>query len=924
MVTQLNTAQQSSGALWATDRGGMTPRVLKLSKSNAFNRTSSVSNRSEVDHDRTHQVGVQRSPLHCCAARVITLMTMRPLHSFHVARQLPEPLLPLNTIVSNLRWSWDRQSQDLLRWIDADLWEATNHNAFQLLDRVSTERLEEIAADSRFTEFLKKVTTDLQTNLASASWYQAQSFDIGTVAYFSPEFGIDSAVPQYSGGLGVLAGDHLKSSSALGVPLVGIGLFYKEGYFRQGISPRGTQFERYPSLDPLSLGLTQATEDFTMKIAAQELRIRIWRALVGRVTLYLLDTDLDDNDPTLRSITDRLYGGDNEHRLRQEIVLGMGGVRALEALAITPSVFHSNEGHAGFMGLQRLSEFLKAGRSLDESIESVRASSVFTTHTPVPAGIDRFPFELMEVYFSHWAEECGLELATIMNLGHLADEPVNAPFNMAVMGLRLSSIANGVSKLHGEVSRDLFSGVWPALTTEQVPITHVTNGVHPTTWVSGEIAELFSSTIHPNWANGSPEEWQRIETVPPETLWQIRDAQRARMIPEIRRRLRSSLMSSGWEDADLSWCDSVLDAKVLTIGFARRFAPYKRADLLLSQVERLTELCSDPERPVQFIFAGKAHPADEPGKDLVRRVFEFSYSSGARGRFVFIPDYDMALARTMYQGADIWLNTPTRPLEASGTSGMKAALNGCLNLSILDGWWAECYNGENGWAISSAPSEFQDEERRRLEADNLFDIIESSCIPEFYDRPDDPTTDRWIRRVKSSLSSLGPFVTGQRMVREYVERIYLPTVERRRLLESDDHRRITELVEWRSRVADAWTETKVSAVERSLTATSTPTGSEQAKNLVALTTTVQSPTLTKDELLVEIVWGPLTSSGKFAVERRQVATAVPSEEGAPEGTLTFTATLPIDQQGTFGYVISVRPHHELLANSYETGLQILY
>jgi starch phosphorylase len=847
---------------------------------------------------------------------------MRPLHSFHLARHLPESLRSLELIVSNLRWSWDRQSQDLLRWIEPELWEATDHNAFQLLDRVSAERLQELALDSRFTEFLKKVASDLHSNLSSDSWYQAQSFDIGTVAYFSPEFGIASAVPQYSGGLGVLAGDHLKSSSALGVPLVGIGLFYKEGYFRQGISPRGTQFERYPSLDPLSLGLTQATEDFTMKVSSKDLSVRVWKALVGRVTLYLLDTDLDDNDPDLRSITDRLYGGDNEHRLRQEIVLGMGGVHALDALGIAPSVFHSNEGHAGLMGLQRLSEFLKSGRSFNEAVESVRASTVFTTHTPVPAGIDRFPYELMNTYFSEWASECGLDLATIMNLGHLVGEAVEAPFNMAVMGLRLSSIANGVSKLHGDVSRELFSGVWPALDVEQVPITHVTNGVHPTTWVSSEVAELFSSTIHPNWANGSPDEWRRIDSVPSETLWQIRDAQRARMIPEIRRRLRSALMSSGWEEADLSWCDTVLDPKVLTIGFARRFAPYKRADLLLSQVDRLSMLCGDLDRPVQFIFAGKAHPADDPGKDLVRRVFEFSYSSGARGRFVFVPDYDMALARTMYQGVDIWLNTPTRPLEASGTSGMKAALNGCLNLSILDGWWAECYNGDNGWAISSAPSEFQDDERRRLEADNLFELIENSCIPEFYERPENSATDRWIQRVKASLSSLGPYVTGQRMVREYVERIYLPTFQRRQLLEKNEHRGITEIVQWRKRVTEAWPNTKVASVERSVESAEADGG--QIKNLVTLTVAVHSPTLLPEELLVEVVWGPLTSSGRFAIERREPAKPTPSSDQTPGGDLIFKATLPVDQQGTFGYLVSVRPDHELLANSYETGLQILY
>lgn len=848
---------------------------------------------------------------------------MKPLHTFHVGRRLPLSLSALGDIADNLRWSWDRQTQDLFRWIDPALWEETDQNALRVLERVSSERLDDISTDSRFTEFLKKVENDLALYLNADSWFQARkSSPLKRVAYFSPEFGISSALPQYSGGLGVLAGDHLKSASALGVPIVGVGLFYKEGYFRQSVTPRGSQFERYPTLDPLSLGLTKATEPFRLLVGDQEAKIEVWSVSLGRVRIYLLDTDNDENPPELRQITDRLYGGDIEHRIRQEIVLGMGGVKALRAVGESIQVFHSNEGHAGFMGLERVQEMVDSGLGFVEAIETVRSSSIFTTHTPVPAGIDRFPYELIERYFAKWAANCGVSLDDLMQLGHVPGESADQPFNMAVMGMHLSSMANGVSKLHGEVSRSLFSAAWPDLNTEQIPITHVTNGVHPSTWVSGEMAELYSTTIHPNWANGSKEEWEAINSVPDATLWQLREASRSKMIPEVRRRLRSALIKSGWEEANVSWCDTVLDPRALTVGFARRFAPYKRADLLLSQAERLITLCNNEDRPVQFIFAGKAHPADDPGKDLVRRVFEFSFTSGARGRFVFVPDYDMSLARTLYQGCDIWLNTPIRPLEASGTSGMKAALNGCVNLSILDGWWAECQDGDNGWAISSAPDEYLEDERVRLEADSLFSILEGSAVPEFYDRDEELVPQRWMRRVKASLSSLGPVVSGHRMVREYVEKMYEPTAQRSSALGASTMGGISEIVNFKTRVRAGWPGTVITSVERRELPSSS-TSQTQGFSKSEVTLTLLSPTLDAKDLVAEVIWGPVGSAGAFKGEKSVLAELLDEEIGENGRILRFRAVISPDSQGSFGFLTSVRPSHPLLSSSFEMGLQLL-
>ncbi|HEX3425976.1 MAG TPA: alpha-glucan family phosphorylase, partial [Acidimicrobiales bacterium] len=601
----------------------------------------------------------------------------------------------------------------------------------------------------------------------------------------------------------VLAGDHLKASSSLGVPLTGVGLMYRHGYFRQQLNSAGWQEEHYPVLDPYAMALTLVEgKKITVDLGGQPLVAQIWLAQVGRVKLYLLDTDIDDNtDDELRSVTDRLYGGGTEHRIRQEILLGIGGVRALHAVGEPTQVFHTNEGHAGFLGLERIRALMTgAGLSFQEAIVAARSGTIFTTHTPVPAGIDRFPRELMDRYFWKWAEQCDVSVDQLMELGHFPDESPQNPFNMAVMGLRLAGLCNGVSRLHGEVSREMFRALWPGIDTDDVPIRSVTNGVHARTWVSSEMNELLTRHIRPAWDEAAVPEWNRVAAIRDDELWRVREQGREALVAFVRERLHQTLLEKGSSESDATWTREVLDPRVLTIGFARRFASYKRATLLLSQSERLKNLLLSGDKPVQLVFAGKAHPADDVGKEMIRQIVQFSRDPAVRHRIAFVEDYDISVARALVQGSDVWLNTPRRPQEASGTSGEKALLSGALNCSILDGWWAEMFDGSNGWAISSAEAYDDLGQRDKAEADSLFEILEGQIIPMFYDRFEGPVPRRWVRRIRSSLQTLGPKVLASRMVKDYVTQMYEPIARRSDDMTEDNFGRARALAAWQQRV----------------------------------------------------------------------------------------------------------------------------
>jgi starch phosphorylase len=862
---------------------------------------------------------------------------MKALRSFTVRPRLPEALAPLDALASNLRWSWDRPTRQLFASIDPTAWDEGGHDPRRVLASATPERLEELAGDADFLERLRAAATALEEYTSLPRWFErtagaadapagATSLDGGVVAYFSPEFGISEAVPQYSGGLGVLAGDHLKSASDLGVPLVAVGLFYRHGYFRQSLTVDGWQQERFPDLDPhaMALELCEGVR-VDLDLADRTLVAQVWRAQVGRTPLYLLDCDLPENPHDLQLVTDRLYGGDVEHRLRQEMLLGIGGVRALHALGVPVRVFHTNEGHAGFLGLERIRRHMADdGLSFAEALEAVRAGAVFTTHTPVPAGIDQFPRELIERYFGAWAAECGITVDDLMAIGHRPGQDPSERFNMAVMGMRLAERRNGVSRLHGAVSRDMFADLWPGIGHDETPVGHITNGVHGSTWVSAEVDALLDRTVGTGWQWDAPDAWAAVDGIDDDELWQARRAAKVRLVEQVRARLAASGLSQGRSPSELDWVDDALDPDALTVCFARRFATYKRATLLLSQPDRLRSLLLDADRPLQFVFAGKSHPADELGKELIRQVVAFSHDPEVRHRFVFVEDYDMALARALVQGADVWLNTPVRPMEASGTSGMKAVLNGALHCSVLDGWWAECFRSgrgpggavegtglPNGWAISSAEAVLDDHRRAELEANSLFELLETQIVPLYHDRPS-PTSPSpgWTARVRESLRTLGPFVSAHRMVRDYVEELYLPAAARAERLAADGFRGARELAEYRGRMAAAWHRVHVDEIE----VDESEADLGEAREVRA---TVALGDLSGADVEVQLVTGRVGQSGELEDSR----TVTMHDDGpVDDAHRRYVGATQLDRAGRMGVTVRVVPHHPLVGDPVELGL----
>jgi starch phosphorylase len=860
---------------------------------------------------------------------------LRAIRRFTVRTALPEPLAGLQELILNLRWSWHSGSRRLLAAIDLASWERSGHDPVAMLGDIPPERLEQLAADEDYLRRLAVASDDLREYLTGPRWYQAQDGSWPkAIAYFSPEYGITETLPQYSGGLGILAGDHLKAASDLGVPLIGVGLLYRHGYFTQSLSAEGWQAERYPAADPNGLPLTLLRDGdgtpvrVTVTLADDRgLVAQVWLAQVGRVPLLLLDSYVEDNEPELREVTDRLYGGGGEHRLRQELLLGIGGLRAVRAFCdVTghpePEVFHTNEGHAGFLGLERIHEYAAHGLSFDEAVEATRAGTVFTTHTPVAAGIDRFERNLVERHFYGAAAAATLPRDRVLALG-AESYPDGDPgvFNMAVMGMRLAQRVNGVSRLHGEVSRRMFAGLWPGFDYDEIPIGSVTNGVHAPSWMSGgaialgETGEAGSPTPAPaeDWPG-----WERIAAADAERIWQTRGDLRARLVAETRRRLRASWRQRGSSAAEMTWIDDVLDPDVLTVGFARRVPSYKRLTLMLRDPERLKELLLDTGRPVQIVIAGKAHPADDGGKRLIQHMVGFTDDPTVRHRIVFLPDYDMALGRALVQGCDVWLNNPLRPLEACGTSGMKAALNGGLNLSVRDGWWDECSDGANGWDIPSADGLADEGRRDDLEAAALYDLLTKSVAPLFYDRDADGLPRRWLEMVRHTLRTLGPRLQASRMVREYVTELYVPAARSVQGLtghtpKGDTFAGARDLAAWRQRVVKAWPGVRIEHVEAE--ALEPRLGSR-----LSVRATVALGELTPGDVAVELVCGRAGDNDEITEPSYTTLRADPGNAGNHGGTVRYAGEAELGRSGPFGYTVRVLPSHPLLSTRAELGL----
>ncbi|STZ88182.1 glycogen phosphorylase [Mycolicibacterium fortuitum] len=862
---------------------------------------------------------------------------MKALRRFTVRAHLPERLVALERLSINLRWSWHKPTQDLFAELDPELWQQTNGDPVALLGAVSPRRLDELAGDEAFLNRLDELAADLDNYLSRPLWYQQQTDD-GVempkgIAYFSMEFGVAEVLPNYSGGLGILAGDHLKSASDLGLPLIAVGLYYRSGYFRQSLTADGWQHETYPSLDPQGLPLRLLTDasgaPVLVELAlpdARELRARVWIAQVGRVPLLLLDADVPENEHELRGVTDRLYGGDQEHRIKQEILAGIGGVRAIRAFTEienlpAPEVFHMNEGHAGFLGAERIRELVAAGLDFDTALTVVRSSTVFTTHTPVPAGIDRFPVEMIRRYFGSPpggpADSRllpGVPLERVIAFG-AEDDP--SKFNMAHMGLRLAQRANGVSLLHGRVSRAMFNDLWPGFDRAEVPIGSITNGVHAPTWAAPQWLALGRELIGSEAAE--PAVWERLQEVDPGHMWWIRSQLRETLIADVRDRLRRSWLERGASEAELGWIATAFDPSVLTVGFARRVPTYKRLTLMLRDPERLEKLLLDEKRPVQLIVAGKSHPADDGGKALIQQIVRFADRPEVRHRIAFLPDYDMSMARLLYWGCDVWLNNPLRPLEACGTSGMKSALNGGLNLSIRDGWWDEWYDGENGWEIPTADGVDDEARRDDLEAAALYDLLEHAVTPKFYERDEHGVPTRWVEMVRHTLQVLGPKVLASRMVRDYTEKYYLPAAQSLRetveATSGEPFGAARQLADYRRRAQDAWPKIQITDVD-SYGLPDTPLLGSQ----LTLTATVQLAGLRPDEVTVQAVLGRV-DAGDVLVNPVTVTMA---HTGSAEGdTEVFSTSTPLPVAGPVGYTVRVLPHHRLLTADNELGLVTL-
>ena len=850
---------------------------------------------------------------------------MRPLRTFTVEPSLPEILTPLLEIAHNVWWSWHGDALDLFRRLDPVSWESCYHNPVAMLGRIDQQRLTEVAKDDGFLTHLQRVHQELKDYLARPGWWQKTYGGDRTpqVAYFCAEYGITECIPIYSGGLGVLAGDHLKSCSEMDVPLVGVGLLYQQGYFRQRLNADGWQLELFPRNDfhnmPVEMVRASGGSPLMIEVdlAGRLTRAQVWRIRVGRVDLYLLDANVSENAPEDRHITSQLYGGDQEMRIRQEIVLGIGGVRMLKALGVSPKAYHMNEGHSAFLGLERCRILMaEKGVTFDEAREAVMASSVFTTHTPVPAGNDAFEPWLIDKYFSNYWVQLGMTREQFISLGR--QEPANKdePMNLTVLALHLSSGRNGVSKLHGEVSRKLWSNVWPGVPLGEVPILGIRNGIHTRSWISHDMATLYDRYLGPDWYERPADMsvWKAVDQIPDMELWRTHERRRERLVAFARRRLHQQLARRGAGSAELAAAEEALDPEALTIGFARRFATYKRSTLILTDVERLARILNDPKRRVQIIFAGKAHPRDNPGKDLIRQIIHAARQEPFGRSVVFLEDYDMNVARYLVQGVDVWLNTPLRPMEASGTSGMKVVANGGLNVSVLDGWWEEGYSPAVGWAIGSGESYDDLEYQNTVESQALYDLLEKEIVPLFYDRGGDNLPRGWIAKMKVAMGKLAPMFNTNRMVREYTEIFYVPASKRWDELTGENMSRARELSAWKTAVKQNFGNIRVESVTDDMGG---PGGPARVGKDVRVEALVHVGELKPSDISVELYYGLLDEDGQL-----NEGLAVPMEQAGQESDhrVHYVVNMPCSHSGMTGYTVRVAPRHELMANSREMAL----
>ena len=847
---------------------------------------------------------------------------VKALRHFRVTPKLPEPLAKLKDIAINLWWCWNYDTVNLFQRLDRELWESSHHNPIALLGMISQDRLERLAQDDGYIAQLERVYSHLNEYLNSQTWFSKNHFEESRplFSYFSMEYGLTECLPIYGGGMGILAGDHLKSVSELGLPMVGIGLLYQQGYFQQYLNKDGWQQEFYPNNDFYNLPLELIEDEnggplkISLDFPGRKVMAQIWRVKIGRVSLYLMDSNVSENNPLDRKITNQLYGGDRETRIQQELLLGMGGIKILEKLDIDPVVYHMNEGHSAFLALERIAQLVE-GENLDfdEAYLLVRQSTVFTSHTPVPAGIDEFPPDMIEKYLKDFAPRLKLTFREFLNLGRLEGANPNAPFNMALLAINCSSFINGVSRLHGEVSRKMFQAAWKNIPADEVPISSITNGVHTRSWISHEMATLYDRYLGPSWISQPADQtvWERVDNIPDEELWQTHERRRERLIAFARRTLKKQLEQRGALNSELDHAQEVLNPDILTIGFARRFATYKRGTLFLHDIERLKKILCNKERPIQIIIAGKAHPRDQDGKELIKQIVHVARDEQLRRHIVFLENYDINLARYLVQGVDVWLNNPLRPMEASGTSGMKVVFNGGINVSTLDGWWVEGYSRDTGWSIGMGEVYDNLAYQNQVEANALYDLLEKEIGVLFYDRGADGLPRRWIAKMKGSMRGLCPRFNTNRMVKEYAEKSYLPAFRQSKILQNRDMAELKDLSAWYKRMHRLWHQVKIMGLSNNL-GNSIGVGDE-----LNVQARVYLGELKPDEVMVQLLVGALDSDGEIMEPLKYSMNSIDQSDDC---IYNYSVKVSFKGSGNHGFTVRILPNYRLLLNPYELGL----
>ena len=838
--------------------------------------------------------------------------------------QLPKRIEKLSEISNNLWWSWNTEFLRLFKKIDKDLWETCEKNPVKFLKQVSQERLEAVATNTEFLKEYDRLAKEFNDYVTSKNTWFANKYPENKndlIAYFSAEYGLDQTIPIYSGGLGILSGDHLKSASDLGIPLVAVGLLYKNGYFHQKINGYGDQETEYNNIELSNLPINPVKDGngeelkIYVKFENRKVYLKVWQINVGRIKLYLLDSDIDENSPEDRETTLRLYGGDQEMRIKQEIVLGMGGTNLLtQALGLNPTVYHMNEGHSAFLILELIKNIIREKKVSFEVAKDIASSkTVFTTHTPVPAGNDIFPIALVEKYFKGFWPRLNLDREEFLKLGMKPCTELEPGFNMGILALKVAGKKNGVSKLHGAVSRELFGDVWPEIAANESPITYVTNGIHTCSWLAPSLKELYNKYLIPYWQDNifKDEVWENINNIPNQELWGIHQQRKQKLLEIVKENTTNRLRRSGYSYEEINDITSKLNPNALTIGFARRFATYKRATLIFKDLERITQILNNADRPVQLIFAGKAHPADKEGQDLIKRIHEISMMPQFKGKIFLLENYNIAMSRYLVSGVDVWLNNPRRPMEASGTSGQKASVNGVINFSVLDGWWAEGYNQENGWTIGTNAEFTSYEEQDIADSQSMYHTLEEKIIPTYYEKDDNGISKKWMRIMKNSITSTGGKYSTSRMLVDYTNNLYMPLCNlTKKYYENVDN--VAEFNLWKKNLYTNWKDIKITQKNNLNNITM------DAGNNIEVKCEVQLPNIDVDNITAQCYYGKILDNG--IVENVSIIPMKLTSSDEENKIYEYTTKIELKTGGNYGYTFRVMPKHEMLLDAENLNL----